>query len=85
MLPVRGLESNNSSVVKEFRNLTRVKYRCYYDAIGFVTEKDEALAMQNLQLIPLLSRRRNSRFSVFWRRNIIDIRGGMGLCHYNRG
>jgi hypothetical protein len=44
MLPVRGLESNNSSVVKEFRNLTRVKYKCYYDAIGFVTEKGEALA-----------------------------------------
>ena len=47
MLPVvRGLESNNSSVVKEFRNLTRVNYKCYYgdDAIGFVAEKGEALA-----------------------------------------
>ena len=47
MLPVvRGLESNNSSVVKEFRNLTRVNYKCYYgdDAIGFVTEKGETLA-----------------------------------------
>jgi hypothetical protein len=45
MLPVRGLVSNNSSVVKEFRNLTRVNYKCYYsdDAIGFVAEKGEAL------------------------------------------
>jgi hypothetical protein len=46
MLPVRGLESNNSSVVKEFRNLARVNYKCYYGdvAIGFVAKKGEALA-----------------------------------------
>jgi hypothetical protein len=37
MLPVRGLESNNNSVVKEFRNDTRIHE---HDFIPIRTEKE---------------------------------------------